>query len=53
MNLEDIYESIWQRPMGDDKNTLQAAVKRFRQKVEPIGYSIYAVRGKGYIFEKG
>ncbi|MCL2201619.1 MAG: response regulator transcription factor [Oscillospiraceae bacterium] len=52
MDFDHIYESIWQRPMGDDRNAVQAAVKRFRQKMEPAGYDIYAVRGKGYIFEK-
>ena len=52
MEFEYIYENIWQRDMGDDKNAVQAAVKRFRQKIEKAGYDIYAVRGKGYIFEK-
>ena len=52
MAFEFIYENIWQRPMGNDKNAVQAAVKRFRQKIEPFGYDIYAVRNKGYILEK-
>ena len=52
MEFGFIYESIWQNQMGDDKNAVQAAVKRFRQKIEPVGYDIYAVRNKGYIFDK-
>ena len=52
MEFGFIYEDIWQRPMGNDKNAVQAAVKRFRQKIEPAGYDIYAVRNKGYIFDK-
>ena len=51
--FETIYEAIWKRPIGDDKKAVQAAVKRFRQKLEPTGYDVYAVRGKGYVFEKG
>ncbi|MCL2223963.1 MAG: response regulator transcription factor [Defluviitaleaceae bacterium] len=51
MEFEFIYENIWQRPMGTDKNAVQAAIKRFRQKIEPVGYDIYAVRNKGYIFD--
>jgi DNA-binding response OmpR family regulator len=53
MEFEFIYENIWQRPMASDKNAVQACVKRFRQKIEPYGYDIYAVRNKGYIFDKG
>lgn len=53
MEFSFIYENIWQLPMGEDKNAVQAAVKRFRQKIEPAGYDIYAVRNKGYIFDKG
>ena len=52
MAFDFIYENIWQRPMGSDKNAVQASVKRFRQKIEPFGYDIYAVRNKGYILEK-
>jgi len=53
MAFDFIYQNIWQRPIGNDKNAVQAAVKRFRQKLIPLGYDVYAVRNKGYIFEKG
>jgi DNA-binding response OmpR family regulator len=53
ITFETIYQNIWNRPMGDDKNAIQAAVKRLRHKIEPAGYDIYAVRGKGYVFEIG
>ena len=52
MTYENIYETIWKRPMGKDRNSVQAAVKRLRQKIEPAGYSVHVIRGKGYIFEK-
>jgi len=53
MSFESIYETVWKRPMIDDKNAVQAAIKRLRQKIESTEYDIYAIRGKGYIFEKG
>jgi len=53
ITYETIYETIWKRPMGKDKNSVQAAVKRLRQKIEPAGYGVHAIRGKGYVFERG
>jgi len=50
MSYETICHSIWQRNMEKEKNVVQAAIKRFRQKIGAAGYDICAVRGKGYIF---
>ena len=52
MDFESIYESIWTRPLADSKKAVQSAVKRLRQKILPIGYSISVRREKGYIFSK-
>jgi len=52
MPFESIYKTVWNRPMSDDKNAVQAAVKRLRQKIEAAGYNIRAVRGEGYVFER-
>ncbi|MCL2201618.1 MAG: winged helix-turn-helix domain-containing protein [Oscillospiraceae bacterium] len=52
IDYETIAESVWQRPMGDNMSVVQAAVKRFRQKINTAGYDICAVRGKGYLFSE-
>ena len=53
MSYETIYETIWKRPLANDKNAVQAAIKRLRKKIASTEYDIYAIRGKGYVFEKG
>ena len=52
INAETLYKKIWGQPMLKDKNALQVTVTRLRKKIEPAGYSIVSVRGKGYRFEK-
>ena len=52
MDFELIYQTIWTRPMVNDRNAVQAAVKRLRQKIAPTGYRISVRRDKGYVFAK-
>jgi DNA-binding response OmpR family regulator len=50
MDFELIYTTIWKRPMVDSNIAVQSAVKRLRQKIKDTEYTIYAKRGKGYVF---
>ena len=49
---DDIYESVWKRPMTDKDQALTSRIYQLRSKIEGSGYRIDAVRGKGYRFEK-
>jgi len=50
VTAETLYESIWKTPMMGDKNAIQTAVSRLRQKLEITEYTIAFVRRRGYIF---
>ena len=52
MGAETLYEKAWGRPLAGDRNTLQVTVSKIRKKIEPAGYDIAVVRGKGYVFVK-
>ena len=52
LDAELIYETIWTRPLVENKNAIRSSVKRLRQKIVPVGYNIITKRGKGYVFEK-
>jgi len=49
-----LYEQIWKVPIGDDKRTLQKHISVLRKKLEDgkCGYTVRAVYGEGYCFEK-
>ena len=49
---EVIYEKVWGRPMGEDTGAIRKALSRLRKKIEGSGYTISAVYGNGYRFEK-
>jgi len=53
ISADDVYERIWGQPMAGDRNALQVAITRLRKKIEPAGYNIISMRGKGYVFSKG
>jgi len=53
ISADDVYERIWGQPMAGDRNALQVAITRLRKKIEPAGYNIISMRGKGYVFTKG
>jgi DNA-binding response OmpR family regulator len=52
MSADSVYEKVWKRSLGDDKNTLQATISNLRKKIEPSGYTIAVIRGQGYVFER-
>ena len=52
MSANYLYREVWKVPINDDKNAVQATISRLRKKIEPTGYDIYMMRGKGYTFEK-
>ena len=52
-STESIYEKVWGRPMAGDKNAVQMAVSRLRKKIEPAGFIIQSLYGKGYVFLQG
>jgi len=52
LTMEYLYEKVWGQPMIDDPNAIKTVISRLRNKIEPSGYGIEAVRYKGYIFTK-
>jgi DNA-binding response OmpR family regulator len=54
MSAERLYEAIWKAPLNDDNRTLQSNISALRKKLEDrdCGYTLRAVYGKGYCFEK-
>ena len=50
VTAEQVYKTIWNVPLTKDKNALQTAVSKLRQKIEYAGFSIDSLRGRGYIF---
>jgi len=52
LSAEHIYEKAWGYSTLSDKNAIQMAVSRLRNKIENTGYTIATYRGKGYAFEK-
>jgi DNA-binding response OmpR family regulator len=52
LETESIYEKIWKQPLINDTNAIKTIISRLRKKIEPSGFDISMVRGKGYIFTK-
>jgi len=52
MSADFIYESVWKQPLGDNINTLKMTISNLRKKIEASDYTINALYGEGYIFEK-
>jgi len=50
INAETIYASVWKQSSETDTNTIKATISNIRKKIEPSGYEITVLRGKGYIF---
>jgi DNA-binding response OmpR family regulator len=54
---EDLYQTIWKRPLGDDARALWAHISRLNKKLRagigPDGPSIHTERGHGYRFSAG
>lgn len=52
VGAKELYEKAWNAPLAGDKNALQTAVSKLRNKLESTGYTVAAIRGQGYVFEK-
>lgn len=52
--VEQLYETVWKAPMGDDKSALNTRISALRKSLEDggCGYTVTASRNKGYCFEK-
>ena len=50
LNAEYVYETVWKAPLIGNKNAMQTAVSKLRQKLESSDYGIEFLRGQGYIF---
>ena len=52
LEAEQIYEAVWGRPIGNDKNAVRMTVSRLRVKLANSGCDISSERGKGYVFTR-
>jgi DNA-binding response OmpR family regulator len=52
MRAEYLYEEVWGAEMEGDPDAVKKAVSRLRKKIEGSGYTINALYGKGYRFER-
>jgi LuxR family maltose regulon positive regulatory protein len=54
ISAEQLYQKVWNAPIGNDKNALQNRISAIRKKLEEknYDYTISSVYGKGYCFEK-
>ena len=52
LSAEYVYEKAWNLPLAGDKNSLKITISRLRPKVETAEYTIQALRGQGYVFQK-
>jgi DNA-binding response OmpR family regulator len=54
ISAERLYETVWEAPMAGDNRTLKKHVSILRKRLEDegSGYTISAVYGEGYRFEK-
>lgn len=50
-SAEYLYENVWGQPMEEDTSAVKNQIYNLRKKLEYSGYTITAVRGKGYCFE--
>ncbi len=47
-----LYETVWGQTLGSDTTALRSGIARLRKKLQSSEYTINAVRGEGYKFEK-
>jgi len=52
ISTEALYKKVWGSDLIDDANAIKTAISRLRGKIEPSGYTVDAIRNKGYIFTK-
>ncbi len=52
IDAERLYSHVWGQPMADNVSAVKTTVYRLRSKLEGSGYTVSAVRGEGYRFER-
>ena len=52
ISTEALYKKVWGSDLIDDANAIKTVISRLRGKIEPSGYTVDAIRNKGYIFTK-
>jgi len=52
VSAEQIYESVWNQKMIDDKKSVKNAIYNLREILKDTTYTINSARGRGYIFEQ-
>ncbi|MDR2381287.1 MAG: response regulator transcription factor [Bifidobacteriaceae bacterium] len=52
LSAEFLYKRIWGRPLNNDANTVKVTVSKLRKRLQGSGYTISAVYGQGYRFER-
>jgi len=52
LTAESLYHKVWGQEIFGQDNSLRVAISKLRQKLENSGYTIIALRGEGYCFER-
>ena len=52
LSAETLYKKVWGSDLIDDAKAIKTAISRLRCNIEPSGYTVDAIRNKGYIFTK-
>ncbi|MDR0273263.1 MAG: winged helix-turn-helix domain-containing protein, partial [Clostridiales bacterium] len=52
LNAKYLYEKVWGQEMLETDNALKVAISKLRTKISDSGYTIAALRGEGYSFER-
>jgi len=55
LSREVLLENVWEDSLDVKSKTVNVAIKRLKEKIDPLGIKEYikSVRGEGYIFGKG
>lgn len=51
LGADEVYRTVWRRPLAHDAVALKSAVYRLRKKLAGSGCTVTARRGEGYVFE--
>jgi len=50
-SVEELYTKVWGQSMEGSKHAIQKKISILRKKINPLGYTISSIYGKGYVFE--
>ncbi|MDC0933345.1 response regulator transcription factor [Arcobacteraceae bacterium] len=55
LSRDTLLENVWEDSMDVKSKTVNVAIKRLKEKIDPLGVKEYikSIRGEGYIFNKG